>query len=409
MLARPGIDAIFVPTARPPEYLRHVADLALDLNCPLVTMHSGRWTSAASAASYLFGKLGWTDLDLIAIDVPDPNGLRLPHFDSSKLLAGTAFERRTDLSTKRNLALAFSRLLGWTRILFFDDDITGLKPRDALDASGLLSNYNAVGLRIGGFPDHSVVCHAFRNAGGEQKAFIGGGALAVAANRTDSFFPDIYNDDWFFLLNAKGRLQPTAATGEVIQHPYDPFRNPGRARAEELGDVLAEGIYWLLDQGGSIADADAKHWKIYLGVRYRFITDVLGMVQAEVTTTTEQAAEKERKIAALKGAIGRLALITPKLCEDYLRAWSRDRQRWHDHIDQLDSAIPLNQALHLLSSPSARKLTWEINRRLHGRQPISTAAAVSLTRVITVDAKSPKAQAADQPREVSLSGRPASK
>jgi hypothetical protein len=28
--------------------------------------------------------------------------------------------------------------------------------------------------------------------------------------------------------------------------PYDLFRTPDRARAEELGDVLAEGIFWLL-------------------------------------------------------------------------------------------------------------------------------------------------------------------
>jgi len=371
-------------------------------------MHSGKWTSAASATSYLFDHLGWTDLDLIAIDVPPTAGLRLPHLETSKLLAGTVFARRTDLSAKRNLALTLSRLRNWTRILFFDDDITGLKARDALDASGLLANYNAVGLRIGGFPDNSVVCHAYRRAGGEQKEFIGGGALAVAADRTDSFFPDIYNDDWFFLLDGKGRLQPTAATGNVIQHKYDPFRNPERARAEELGDVLAEGIYWLLDQGGSIADADARHWKVYLGVRRRFITDVLGMVQAEVTASADQAAEKERKIAALKGAIGRLALITPKLCEDYLRAWSRDRQRWRDHIDQVDSVVQLNQALSMLSSPGARKLTWQINRRRHERQATSTSA-ISLARVITAGTRPSNAPGTDQPREVSLSGPPASK
>ena len=106
-------------------------------------------------------------------------------------------------------------------------------------------------MQIGGFPDHSVVCHAYRQAGGEQQSFIGGGALAVEVKRSKSFFPDIYNDDWFFLLDGSKWLQPIAVRGQVIQQPYDPFRTPDRARAEELGDVLAEGIYWLLDQDRS--------------------------------------------------------------------------------------------------------------------------------------------------------------
>ena len=158
------------------------------------------------------------------------------------MLAGTVFARRTDLSAKRNLALLLSHMAGWSRILFLDDDITSLNPDDVRKASSLLDTHNAVGLRVCGFPDHSVVCHAYREAGGEQQSFIGGGALVIEVKRSNSFFPDVYNDDWFFLLDGRKSLQPVAVTGQVIQYPYDPFRNPDRARAEELGDVLAEGI-----------------------------------------------------------------------------------------------------------------------------------------------------------------------
>lgn len=351
VLARKCIDAIFVPTARPPAYLTEVAELAMTLGCPLVTMHSGKWTSASRATDRLHDDLGLKSLDLIAIDVPAPSGLRLPSWETSSKLAGTVFARRTDLSTKRNLALLLCRLLGWSRILFLDDDITGLNPDDVLDASGLLDDYNAVGLRVAGFPDHSVVCHAYREAGGRQQAFIGGGALAIATDRCNSFFPDIYNDDWFFLIDDKGSLQPTTATGEVIQYPYDPFRSPERARAEEFGDMLAEGIYWLLDQGKSIADADFDHWRHYKKIRRRFITDVLAMVQTEPAENTKEAAEKERKIAALKGALGRLSLISPALCDSYLRAWSADRKRWYEHIEQFDDGgMDRAQALNLLST-----------------------------------------------------------
>jgi hypothetical protein len=343
-----NVDAIIVPTARPPAYLTEAVELAGALGCTLVTLHSGKWTTAAEAAER-FG----AGVDLIAIDVPGPDRLHLPDWETSRLLAetsrllaGNPFARRTDLSLKRNLALMLSHMLGWSRILFLDDDITGLNPDDVRKASGLLDTYNAVGLQIAGFPDHSVVCHAYRQAGGKQQSFIGGGALAVTLERSTSFFPDIYNDDWFFLLDGDKRLQPTSVTGRVVQYPYDPFRTPERARAEELGDVLAEGIYWLLDQDRSIADADRGHWAGFLKSRARFIQDVLAMVRADEALGSH---EEDRRIAALKGALGRLALITPNLCESYLQAWTADRRQWQQHVEQLPTRQQLPGALTALS------------------------------------------------------------
>jgi hypothetical protein len=351
---RPGIDAIIVPTARRPAYLDEAAKLAKALDCTLVTLHSKEWTTAVKAAQRLPRYV-----DLIAIDVPDPAQLRLPYLATSRLLAGTVFARRTDLSTKRNLGLILSRMLGWSRVLFLDDDITGLNPDDMWKASGLLDMHNAVGLQIGGFPDHSVVCHAYRQAGGEQQSFIGGGALAVQVERSNSFFPDIYDDDWFFLLGDKG-LQPVAITGQVKQYPYDPFRTPERARAEELGDMMAEGIYWLLDQDRSIIDADQAYWVRFLVKREQFIKRVLGMVEKDAI----EPGDKARRVAALKGSLGRLALITPELCENYLRAWATDRQRWQRHIQQLPTRQPLAHALAALSRRDSPRLTWQIGAQI---------------------------------------------
>src|SRR5947209_6554536 len=67
---RSPIDAIFVPTARRVAYLKEAARLAAELNCPLVTLHSGRWTNAKAAAQRLAGEPEAAGLDLIAIDVP---------------------------------------------------------------------------------------------------------------------------------------------------------------------------------------------------------------------------------------------------------------------------------------------------------------------------------------------------
>lgn len=350
-----GVDAIVVPTFRRPVYLAQAAGLAETLGCALVTLHSGPWTSAAKVADSF--RPGVTH---IAIDVPEPSRLNLPSWETSRLIAGSVFARRTDVSAKRNLALMLCHLLGWSRILFLDDDITGLNPEDVRKASGLLDRHSAVGLQVYGFPDHSVVCHAYLQAGGDQRSFIGAGALVIGVQHGDSFFPDIYNDDWFFLLDGGGRLQPTTVTGSVIQQPYDPFRNTDRARAEEFGDTLAEGIYWLLDQDHPITDAKETYWIGALRRRRRFIEGVLEMVEGDDTI---EAGDKRRRIEALKASMGRLSLVTPELCESYLLAWAADRMQWREHVDQLHAGQELASALTLLASSGSAPL----KRRLGGR------------------------------------------
>ncbi len=345
------VDAIFVPTARPVAYLKEAADAALFLRCPLVTLHSHKWTNAFAAAAYLYPAL-----DLIAIDVPDTAQLRLPELKTSRLLAGTMFERRTDLSTKRNLALVLSHKLRWNRIIFLDDDIRVPKPLHLSKAAGLLDAHSAVGLGIGGFPDNSVVCHAFRDSGGKQETFIGGGAMAVAMRRNRSFFPNIYNDDWFFVLDAGKRLQQVASVGEVLQYPYDPYRVE-RARAEEFGDVLAEGIFWLLDQGKPASEGDLRHWEAFLEHRKQFIEQVRGMVASQARIDPE---ERMRMQEALTAALGRCERISPELCVAYLRALASDQDRWQRHIQQilLQPVRSREEALGSLTVEGATPLTW---------------------------------------------------
>ena len=345
------VDAIIVPTVRPLEFLADAARAARSLGCPLVTLHSPGRTSASQADAQ-FGR----SVDLIAIDVPEPAQLRLPMLETSRLLAGTIFERRTDVSTKRNLALLLSHMLRWRRVVFLDDDIHVPDPGDLSRAVSLLDTHTAVGLGIAGFPDNSVVCHAFREAGGRQGTFIGAGALAVDVKRNRTFFPNIYNEDWFFVLDAGKRLQPVATVGEVFQEPYDPYR-PARARAEELGDVLAEGTFWLLDQERSASDGDLAHWREFLTKRKRFIGRVLGMVESAATI---EPAERERRAEALNAALGRLARITPELCMAYHQALVVDQERWQRHIQAVRQQPKLRReaALESLARTGARPLTW---------------------------------------------------
>lgn len=350
---RRGLDAIIVPTIRHLASLTEAARLARTLKCTLVTLHSGSLTRAAWAGQWL-----GADVDLIAIDVTQPPGmLRLPAWQTSRLLRQAGFDRHMDLSAKRNLALMLSHMLDWSRVLFFDDDITAPSIADVTRAASLLETNNAVGLHVGGFPDHSVVCHAYRLAGGRQQAFIGGGALAVETTRCNSFFPDIYNDDWLFMLDPKGWLQPVTCAGEVHQASFDPFRTADRARSEELGDVLAEGAYWLLDQGRSVRTADEKHWAAFLVRRRTFIERVLDMVRKHDLDRSEM----HRIVAALKVSLNQLERIRSELCARYLLAWDADRKLWQRHLDDLPTGQERQQAVDLMSArgapPLARYLT----------------------------------------------------
>ncbi|MFC4855610.1 hypothetical protein [Actinophytocola glycyrrhizae] len=337
MSSRPAIhfpmevDAIIVPTARHVATLGSAVELAAKLGCTLVALCS-RWSSADRVAAYVRGR----GVKLIAVDVDElPRGV-VPAFESCRVLEGTRFERWTDTSLKRNLGLLLARLIGWQRIVFLDDDIEIPEPTDLMEAVGLTDVYAGVGLAIDevdGMPDNSVVCHAFRAAGGAQDMFIGGGALAVGAKAMTSFFPNIYNEDWFFLLDEDG-LRPTTTTGRAIQRTYDPYHEH-RARMEELGDCLAEGLFWLLDSGRSPRDATVEHWQGFLRERAEFITDVIHMVER----MGGDPGQRRRMLLALKAARGRCQYIRPELCVKYVDAWRADRLSWRLHVEETHRAL----------------------------------------------------------------------
>ncbi len=346
-----AVDAIVVPTIRHPRWLTHAIHLAGAISCPLVSLHS-RWSDAGQAA-------GWMPhgVDFLAIDIGDPDGLNLPDFATTALLRGTPFPRTTDLSAKRNTALVLARLMGWRRIVFLDDDIEVGSPQDVTRAAELLDSYDAVGMQIDGYPDNSVVCHAHRETGGYQDSFVGGGALAVETTRSPSFFPNVYNEDWFYLLT-DASLRRLAVTGKVKQRPFDPFDQQVRARDQELGDVLAEGVYWLLDkdprQGWKPA-TDPAHWICFLDARDRFIADILDRVrQLPVDDRRRRAME-----SSLLAARGRLHRIEPDFCVAYLKAWLEDRRRWGDHLNAIPQLGPHPQdVMKWLIKDGATTLRW---------------------------------------------------
>jgi hypothetical protein len=320
-----GLDAIIVPNGRPVPYLKQAFSVARQVDAHLLLLCSLR-ADASSAAL----EAKWAGVRVTAINTDLlPAGL-VPAFATDKLLLDSSFHRKVDTSFKRNLGLLIAQLAGWKRILFLDDDIELPDPADLAAAAGLLEEHPVVGLRNAGMPDNSVVCHALRDIGAAQDTFIGGGALVIGEAAFESFFPNIYNEDWFFLLDGL-TLRPPAVTGSAVQRPYDPYRNAIRARGEELGDTLAEGVYALLDNGLGLSDADEEYWCEFLPARREVIRTTIAQVLASVI----EPAQKARMVASLKAAIGRNHLITSELCVRYLRAWQADIVRWRRHIGDL--------------------------------------------------------------------------
>jgi hypothetical protein len=318
------IDAIIVPTARPPAYLRDTLRLGAELGIPVVALCS-RWATAAGAYAATRG----LDVHLIATDIDGAAGL--PAFETSGMLdRSRLFRRPTDTSLKRNLGLALSVMVGWKRVVFIDDDITELRAADARAAAGLLDSFDLVALANDGFPDNSVVCHARRATGARQGSFVGAGALAVHVDPGASFFPNIYNEDWFILANGE-RLRRIAVTGRVVQKPFDPYDRPNRARNQELGDCLAEGFFALFHTGSPEDARRPRFWRAFLADRHAIIEDII----AKVPGLSRPEAEIARMMASMKASRARLSLITPEMCANFIRAWQGDLLSWRKCLENL--------------------------------------------------------------------------
>jgi hypothetical protein len=204
-----------------------------------------------------------------------------------------------------------------------------------------LDDHNVSVLIPDEFPDNSVVCHAYRLGGKEPGKFASAGGMGVRCGRRDDigFFPNIYNEDWFF-FSADAAARKIAEVGQSRQMAYDPFADPERAVKEEFGDLLAEGLYAHLDQEQSLSDVDEAYWNGYIKKREDFLDTVAQLLSARLNTADLDDVE-EIKIrtaqVSVSSARRQLARIDRDLCQRFITRWRSDLDRWENYItgDQL--------------------------------------------------------------------------
>jgi hypothetical protein len=380
-----GLDAIIVPASRPASNLDHAITLARAAHCKLVVLCSRQ--ARTGDVNKLLASRSFADAAVIRL----PRGYRHRwlEFATSRpaeigFLPQGCTARGTDLSLKRNIGLILARLLGWDRVFFMDDDIRDVNPSDLHSTVSMLDNYWSVGMRVTGYPDNSVVCHAHRETGEFQDILVGGSALAVDCTAPIGFFPDIYNEDWLFFYDAVPLRRLGCSNLNATQLRYDPFDDPLRAARQEFGDVIAEGLYALLHRGLQAGDASWDYWADFLAARKDFLDAIVarsGHARAEI---------RQKMLTSVAAAQDCLAQIKPDMCERYVELWRKDLSLWEQTLSGMprvpSTAEALNMGLELDGhSDNGNSSGNHRNGPTHADSPSSTSpGAVSIPDAATL-------------------------
>lgn len=350
------LDAIIVPASRPAACLQPAIDLAVSLRTRLVILCSKR-ANIDEVARQVAVTPGARSL-LVTI----PQGWShpgIPARTAAEVFKRAQAGRATDLSTKRNVGLALARLHGWNKIVFLDDDITRTASLGLL--AGQLERHQVAGMVVRKHPDNSVVCHARRLAGFEQDVFVTGAVLGVHCNSLPlSFFPDIYNEDWFFFAReAASRQLPQV--GKAMQLRYDPFASTSRARHEEFGDLLAEGLFALFSESAMsgpfpamLRSATEGYWRRFIEARFDVLDETWRGLQtfADIDPSSPKVAAALDSLEAAQDQL--VETISPALCANFVEAWQHDLADWHTFTSCVNNVGRTSDAMDFLQLPTWR-------------------------------------------------------
>lgn len=394
-----SVDAIVMPASRPAAHLLPSMEVAAGLGCHFVALCSGR-TSITEAAGLAVEvpDLAWT-----LVDMRDAQPAGLLQFGTSEIREASD-SRIGDLSRKRNTGLLLAHLARWSRVLFLDDDIRDVSPRAVRSAVSDLRPGRAAGMVATDFPDNSVVCHAARLAGRKQDVFVSGSALAVETTKIESFFPEVYNEDWLFLYDMV-RERRVSATGIVRQAPYKPFAKAARAAGEEFGDLLAEGLMSVLHAGEKVERAlEPDYWSEAIDQRHRLLREIIDGLEGRGDQPDGEAA-----LAAVRAARTTLEHLDSAVLSMFVRRWREDVADWKKRLLGLDQVGSPDAALDILglsrttSGPGSPIRTVVAGHRAKGADPHVLRGA---EHDVHLEGTREVAEVAASRREIVLPGEP---
>ena len=149
-----------------------------------------------------------------------------------------------------------------------------------------------------------------------------------------SFFPDIYNEDWFFFAR-EAASRELRQVGQATQLEYHPFASPERARGEEFGDLLAEGLFALMGQADptvrfreQLSAADGSYWSRFIDARHDVITETRTLLSSALETNGDNG-RGSAALDSLEAAQNQLDhAITADDCVNFVDAWQDDLEDW---------------------------------------------------------------------------------
>jgi hypothetical protein len=347
---RRRLDAIIVPASRPASFLRRPIELSALLGVPLVVLCSEQ-TKVEHVVQRVEKMPGARSL---VVEIAKtwshpmfPGRTSLPAFQKASAYRGS------DLSAKRNIGLLLARLHGWNKVVFLDDDII-LQTDNLVSLAGQLDDHQVAGMVVPKHPDNSVVCHARRLAGLDQDVFVTGAVLGVHCNSLPlSFFPNIYNEDWFFFAR-EAAARRLSQVGRAKQNEYDPFAIPNRASEEEFGDLLAEGLYALMGEEDPSVPFDEQlraateaYWSAFIEARRQVLTETMALLLRSLDRN-EGNDYVSSAAASLAAAETQLDTITPDLCMSFIDAWRDDLDDWQKFSSGVNNMGSTAEAMDFL-------------------------------------------------------------
>ncbi|GAA3386996.1 hypothetical protein [Cryptosporangium minutisporangium] len=140
--------------------------------------------------------------------------------------------------------------------------------------------------------------------------------------------------------------------------------------------MIAEGLYWLLDDGRDITASDVGYWRAALERRRCFLIEV----RHRVLHGRIPAGKRRRMLAALDAAERARGALRADDCAAYVRAWRRDLERWAERLERRSAgAAPRPAIVGVEAATGGRRRTFRRARAL-GHRNVRHRPAVRLAQ-----------------------------